>query len=144
MNEQDYKIIWLIRRLFRALTERSEATLSKYGVSAADRAIMEFLFPEHALTVPAIAKRYQVSRQHVQVTVNSLLSKKLVCSNANPRHKRSPLISLTAKGRELFSRIIGADLKAVEALFVGTPKQDRQTTARTLEILLENVTGDKS
>ena len=140
MSRQDYKIVWLIRRLFRALAEVSEAKLSEYGISVADRAVMEFLYPEKSLAVPAIAQRYQVSRQHVQVTVNELLTRRLVRSEANPRHKRSPLISLTSTGRELFSQIISDDHRAVGELFDGTPRKDRQVTIRTLENLLERIT----
>ena len=144
MSAQDYKIVWLIRRLFRALAEESEAQLSGHGISVADRAVMEFLYREKTLTVPAIAQRYQVSRQHVQVTVNELLARQLVRSTANPRHKRSPLISLTSTGRELFSRIISADHGRVEELFVGTPRNDRPGTIRTLESLLNRITEEKS
>lgn len=144
MSVQDYRIVWLIRRLFRALAEESEAKLSEHGISVADRAVMEFLYREKTLTVPAIAQRYQVSRQHVQVTVNELLAMQLVRSSANPRHKRSPLISLTSTGRELFSQIISADHRTVEELFDGTPRNDRLVTIRTLECLLKRITEEKS
>ena len=53
--------------------------LADTGLSAADRAVMEFLYPEEELSVPDIARRYDVSRQHVQVTVNGLVRQR-VCS----------------------------------------------------------------
>ena len=65
-----YQIVWLIRRLFRALAQKSDDSLQDLGISVADRAVMEFLQPDQKLSVPEIAERYQVSRQHVQVTVN--------------------------------------------------------------------------
>jgi DNA-binding MarR family transcriptional regulator len=68
-----YQIIWLIRRLFRSLSQKSDEMLRELGITAADRAVLEFLYPDAALSVPEIAKRYDVSRQHVQVTVNPLL-----------------------------------------------------------------------
>ena len=52
---------------------------------------MEFLYPKEALSVPDIARRYDVSRQHVQVTVNTLVERGLARGTVNPRHKRSPL-----------------------------------------------------
>ena len=104
MNDEQtvYEITWLVRRLFRAMGARADEYLSSLGISAADRAVMEFLHPDQALSVPAIANRYQVSRQHVQVTVNRLLESGYVQTTANPRHKRSPLILLTQEGSELF------------------------------------------
>ena len=67
---------------------------------------MEFLYPEKMLSVPEIAEQYKVSRQHIQVTVNSLLEIGLVATKENPRHKRSPLIMLNAKGRKLFAAVL--------------------------------------
>lgn len=92
-----YQITWFIRRLFRAMSEKANEYLESLGISAAERAVMEFLYPNENLTVPGIAERYKVSRQHVQVTINSLLHKKLVSTQDNPRHRRSPLLMLTEK-----------------------------------------------
>jgi DNA-binding MarR family transcriptional regulator len=131
-----YQIVWLVRRLFRALGQKSNEGLQKFGISAADRAVLEFLYPDEELSVPDIAARYQVSRQHVQVTVNTLLDGKLLTTKDNPRHKRSPLISLTAKGRNLFSRIKEQDYKTVEKLFSAISAKERHTTQKTLETLL--------
>ena len=131
-----YQIIWLIRRLFRALGQKSNESLQKFGISAADRAVLEFLYPDEALSVPDIAARYQVSRQHVQVTVNSLLDSKFLATKVNPRHKRSPLISLTAKGRNLFSRIKNQDLEIVDELFSTISAKERRRTQKTLNTLL--------
>ena len=68
--------------------------LEASGLSAAERAVMEFLYPDRRLTVPEIAARYDVSRQHVQVTVNRLVDKGLLRAETNPRHKRSVLLRL--------------------------------------------------
>jgi DNA-binding MarR family transcriptional regulator len=100
---------------------------------------MEFLYPEKSLSVPAIAARYQVSRQHVQVTVNSLLDKGLVVARDNPRHKRSPLITLEPKGRELFARVLEQDRRELDRLLASVPAADLRTTRRTLNSLLEEL-----
>lgn len=132
----DYQIVWLIRRLFRAMGQKSTESLQDLGISAADRAVMEFLHPDQSLSVPEIAERYQVSRQHVQVTVNKLLNEQLLATKDNPRHKRSPLIALTRKGKALFKRISERDKKAVQQLFSIIPAKDKRSTLKTLEALL--------
>jgi DNA-binding MarR family transcriptional regulator len=135
-NGEAYQIVWLIRRLFRALGQKSNERLQPFGISAADRAVLEFLYPDEALSVPEIAARYQVSRQHVQVTVNSLIDGRLLTANDNPRHKRSPLIALTAKGRKLFTSIREQDEEIVDKIFAAISTEDRRTTQKTLESLL--------
>lgn len=134
--DDPYQIVWLIRRLFRALAQKSDDSLRDLGISVADRAVIEFLHPDKMLSVPEIAERYQVSRQHVQVTVNGLLNAGLLTTDINPRHKRSPLIALTAKGKGMFRTIKARDTKAVKKLFSNIPEKHRRITQQTLQTLL--------
>jgi DNA-binding MarR family transcriptional regulator len=138
-RSENYTVVWLVRRLFRALAQKANENLAQYGLTVADRAVMEFLYPNEQLSVPEIAARYQVSRQHVQVTVNALRDKGLLEVRPNPRHKRSPLIQLGRTGRELFATILEKDEETVDALFSGVPDSDRSVTRRTLETLLEDL-----
>ena len=130
-----YQVTWLIRRLFRTMAQMADGYLAAHGLSAADRAVLEFLYPDEALSVPEIASRYQVSRQHIQVTVNALLDNGFIEARPNPRHKRSPLIALTYVGRELFKKIRNIESEIVDALFVDIPTIDVECTRRTLEAI---------
>ncbi len=141
MKEQNdmYQIVWLTRRLFRAMAQKSNDSLQDMDITVADRAVLEFLHPDEELSVPEIAQRYQVSRQHVQVTVNGLLESGNLVTKSNPRHKRSPLIALTSKGRALFGKIKKRDTITVEQMFSRVPEKDRRVTQKTLETLLDQL-----
>jgi len=132
-SERNYEITWLIRRIFRQMGRVASESLEEFGITAADRAVMEFLYPNEALSVPAIAERYDVSRQHVQVTVNALMQEKLLKKEPNPRHKRSDLISLSAAGKKLFRRIRKQDAVLVENLFADIPERQLSATLKTLQ-----------
>ena len=134
-----YQVIWLVRRLFRALSEASNRNLEGLGITSADRAVLEFLYPDAQMTVPALAERYQVSRQHVQVTVNRLAQRSLLETGDNPRHRRSSLYSLSGQGRALFEQVLGRDRAAVEALFADLPAADLATTRASLQVLLDRL-----
>jgi DNA-binding MarR family transcriptional regulator len=138
-DDDRYEIVWLVRRLFRAFGQKADERLQDRGISAADRAILEFLYPDQGLSVPEIARKYQVSRQHVQVTINSLSEKGLVSSEENPRHKRSPLMRLTKQGRSLFASVLKNDKQVIDALFSDIPARDVTTTRETLRRLLETL-----
>jgi DNA-binding MarR family transcriptional regulator len=142
-SSENYQLVWLVRRLFRALAQKASESLGQHQLSVADRAVMEFLYPQEQLSVPEIASRYQVSRQHVQVTVNSLRKKDLLESKPNPRHKRSSLMKLSSKGSELFAEILTKDKETVEKLFSGIPSEDRNTTRHTLETLLRELSREE-
>ena len=138
-----YKVTWLVRRLFRAMAEKADAYLCDSDLTAADRAVMEFLYPDTLLSVPDIARRYQVSRQHVQVTVNRLLELGLVRSSDNPRHKRSSLFYLNKLGSDTFAEIRDNENLLLDDLFANVEIADLATTKRTLETLLNRITAEK-
>ena len=138
-TEQAYEITWLIRRVFRSMASAADEYLQDSGLSAADRAVMEFLYPNERLSVPEIARRYDVSRQHVQVTVNSLLQRGLLRSATNPQHRRSKLIRLSALGRECFAEIRRNEAALVDELFSGIPDEALSATHRTLTSLRDKL-----
>lgn len=142
-DQKAYEVTWLVRRLFRALAARADQYLAESGLTAADRAVMEFLYPESALSVPDIARRYRVSRQHVQVTVNSLVDRGLLRRVDNPRHKRSRLIRLSALGRECFDEIRRNEARILDDLFAGISAADLQTTLATLQLLYRKLDRGK-
>jgi DNA-binding MarR family transcriptional regulator len=140
-----YKVTWLIRRLFRTMAEQADSYLRDSGLTAADRAVMEFLYPDSQLTVPQIARRYQVSRQHVQVTANRLVEEGLLRTHENPQHKRSPLLRLSELGRDTFAEIRRNEDALLDAVYADIEIADIATTRRTLESLLRNLKqGDRS
>ena len=139
INSEPYQVIWLIRRLFRTLSQKSNENLEGFGISVADRAVMEFLYPDKMMSVPEIAEQYKVSRQHVQSTINSLLAAALVVAKENPRHKRSPLMMLNPKGRELFKAVLKKDEEVIEILFSHISQSNIHVTKQTLQSLLNEL-----
>lgn len=131
-----YEITWLIRRLSRAMAQLADSLLRAHGLASADRAVLEFLSRDGALSVPQLAARYQVSRQHMQVTVNTLREDGFLESLPNPRHRRSPLFALTPVGHELVRKIRAAESDILDALFDGIAADDIECTRRTLESLV--------
>ena len=132
-----YPLIWKIRRVFQQLRNVSDTMLEASGINASERAVLESLSAEQGLSVPQIAKHLSVSRQHIQVQVNQLLTKGLVETTENPLHKRSPLLGLTASGGKLFASISQREfamLGELQAHFSGT---DIAVSLRTMEKLEE-------
>lgn len=138
-----YDVTWLVRRLFRAMGKAADRYLADSGITAADRAVMEFLFPDRQLSVPDIAERYQVSRQHVQATVNNLVRKGLVETAPNPRHRRSRLVLLHESGRETFAEIRRNEAAFIDRLFADIPAQNLQTTHDTLNAIYRRLDTEK-
>ncbi len=134
-----YKVTWLVRRLFRAMAAAADEDLRDAGLTAADRAVLESLFPHERRTVPAIARHYEVSRQHVQATANRLLDQGLLRSEGNPGHKRSPLLRLSRSGLRVFREFRKREGALLDTAFADIEIADIAVTRRTLEKLLARI-----
>ena len=137
-----YQVTWLIRRAFRLMGTRVDQYLNDLDISACDRAVMDYLHPDQRLSVPQIAELYDVSRQHIQSIVNSLLEREIVEFHDNPKHKRSPLVSLSISGSELYAEIQRRDEKAFTALFSGIKNSDNKVTRKTLKKLINRLSTE--
>jgi DNA-binding MarR family transcriptional regulator len=138
-KDDAYQITWLVRRLFRAMGQTANAAIEDLGVTAAERAVMEFLFRETRMTVPQMARAYDVSRQHIQASVNSLTEKTLAVLEGNPSHKRSQFVVLSEKGKRVFAKIAKKDDELIETTFLKISKSEQKKTRQTLETMLKNL-----
>ncbi len=137
-----YQVTWLIRRAFRLMGVRVDQYLKDLDISACDRSVMEYLYPDKKLSVPQIAELYDVSRQHIQSIVNSLLQRQIVELNDNPKHKRSPLVSLTTSGAELYAEIKRRDELAFTKIFSEIKRSDNEITQKTLKKLVTRLSTE--
>ena len=139
-----YQVIWLIRRSFRLMGVRVDQYLADLNISACDRSVMDYLYPDRKLSVPQIAGLYDVSRQFIQSTVNILQERGIVEFLDNPKHKRSPLISLTPEGTRLYEQIRIRDEAAFSKIFSGISEADNKITYQTLKTLVDNLSSENN
>lgn len=128
-------MIWRTRRLYRRLATETDKLHKGAGITAPQRAVLEFLENSGPNTVPAIARARAVSRQHVQVVVNALLGDDLVSTRENPAHVRSPLIELTPEGRRAYRAFLRREEHLLERMSAEFEPRKLATTATTLAAL---------
>ncbi len=102
------------------------------GIDAPGRAVLEYLVRNGPTTVPDIARRRGVSRQHIQTLVNALGDGGLVVAEPNPAHRRSPLIALTPAGREHITAITTREQELVGPF---VEQLDPATLASSVDLL---------
>lgn len=95
-----YELAGASRATSEQIANEADQTAARWHVMSA--------VSEHALTVPAIARRLGLARQSVQRVANDLDEEGLATFAPNPAHQRSSLVSLTDRGRrvldDLFER----------------------------------------
>lgn len=76
--------------------------------------MMRTLRVEGPLTVPDLARRRPVARQHIQKVANDLALQGLIEFADNPRQRRSKLLRLTPQGERMFDDLFGKLLSLTE------------------------------
>jgi DNA-binding MarR family transcriptional regulator len=128
-------LIWEIRRLFRELGQAADKALAPLGITAAERALLEFLAKEGApVTLSEIARKSAVSRQHIHQTL-SRLNPRWVDRTDDPRDARSVFLSLSKEGRALWKQVRLVD----DALLRQLEKQLDKKRVRAATTTLQEV-----
>lgn len=93
-----------VYELAAASRDTSDSIAGEVGQSAARWHVMSVVADDDR-NVPAIARRLGLTRQSVQRVVDDLVDEALVSLEPNPAHQRSPLVSLTTRGRQLLEEM---------------------------------------
>jgi DNA-binding MarR family transcriptional regulator len=96
------------------------------------RAVAEYLLIHGPATTPHIARARGVSRQHIQVQVNSLEQLRLVAIEVNPEHRRSVIVRLTSSGRALIERMRRRERQYLAKIVRSASSKDLAHAAKTL------------
>ncbi|MBG7603347.1 MAG: MarR family transcriptional regulator [Actinobacteria bacterium] len=112
-----------IRLTFHSLSEVAKH-VNDHDIDPSARAVLEFLSIHGPTTVPDIARRRGVSRQHIQTIVNGLVDRGFVVLQPNPAHSRSHRIALTTDG----TAVIGAVLERERSLLAPFNNCHKPTT----------------
>jgi DNA-binding MarR family transcriptional regulator len=99
-----------LRRSFRDLSRAAEIELAPLGITASDRAILEFLAFESApVSLSELARKNSVSRQHIHQSIRRLPNPGWVESVASPDDHRIVLLRLTREGRAFWKKVRAVD-----------------------------------
>jgi DNA-binding MarR family transcriptional regulator len=107
------------------------------GKRAARRGVLRGLARYGAQTVPELARARSVTRQNVQPVVDALVASGLARLAPNPLHRRSLLVTITARGEQLVRAWDETDARVLSAVGRGLSRRDLETTARTLRLVRE-------
>ncbi len=126
------ELIGATRSLADSLKEVARQLHDDLQLSVPARALMLELRKSGPLTVPELARRREVSRQFVQVTVNPLLAAGILETQANPAHRRSQLIALTDTGTQLIRQVMRREGSLLGELAQELSPEDIRQAAATL------------
>jgi len=130
------------RALFHHLKRAAEVVHHEDGLAAGARGILVELSRGGPRTVPDMARARPVSRQHIQMLVNPLIDRGLVTLVDNPRHRRSKLVTLTPRGRQVTARVQRREATVLTRLADGLRHDDLVAASDTLRRVREQIAID--
>ncbi len=123
--------------LFHRLRFVAELIYGEQGRSTARRGVLRGLARFGPQTVPQLARTRKVSRQHLREVVQALERAGLVVRVPNPRHARSQIVEVTARGRQLVAQMDQTDAQVLWAAAGHLSRAELEITARTLKRMRE-------
>jgi len=107
-------------RLNGALLDAGNRITKPLGLTSARWQVMGAIeLAGQPLTVAQVARRMGLSRQGVQRIVNDLERLEMLELKSNIDHKRSPLVSISAKGKRVMAEVNKAQIAWVNKLAEG-------------------------
>lgn len=126
------EMMWEVRRLFREMGQAADFALAPLGMTAAMRALLEFLAREKVpVTISDIARKQAVSRQHVHQTL-SRLDRRWVNRSSDPHDARSVSLSLSEDGRAVWNQIRAVDGELAQRIMVQLSGKEIRAATATL------------
>ncbi len=138
-TDQLYQLVWMSRPLMQATEAAVEKGLEGSGLTVRMRAVLEMLHLHGDLTVPDIAQKLEIQRQYVQVMVNETLAAGFTEQRPNPRHKRSTLLTLTDKGRDLIEGVVESEQTVIDTVGAEFDAADVQTALNVVLALTDRL-----
>lgn len=112
------------------------------GINASMRTVMEILSYGGPMTVPEIGRVKGVSRQHVQMVVNTLLEMELIKRQDNPNDKRTYLVSLTWTGKDVYDAIQIREMAELQTLCDQFDTEELRIATKMIQKLNKLITKD--
>ncbi len=98
--------MWVkLARAFSVFSRRSEEQIRTFGLTTAQFSALECLGHKGAMTLGELCRKQLVSGGNMTVVVDNLEREDLVERVRNKKDRRSIVVQLTPKGKELFGRI---------------------------------------
>jgi DNA-binding MarR family transcriptional regulator len=140
MNRNATELIGEVRLLHNRLAHLVEQLHVDTGITAPQRAVLEYLHGHGATTIPNIARARGVTRQHIQGIANELQGQELVAPRDNPAHQRSPLFALTGEGRRMIDGILARERSYLDARMGDIDESELAAATRVLADLRVRLT----
>ena len=134
-NDLNLKVLIGLSRTTQSIHRRSSAIFRAKGLTLAQFSVLEVLYHKGPLTISEIIESILSTGGNITVVVSNLEKLQLVDRCINPEDKRSSLITITAKGKELLEEIFPLHMADLEDQLKPLTTEERKTLSTLLKKL---------
>lgn len=127
------RMVALLPQMLRGFARRESNYLSRGKISIPQMAVLEILCRERDRPMNRLAQALGVSRPAVTGLVDRLIAQGLAARRGDPKDRRVIRVSVTPKGRKVFSNIWEQKRRMIGEVFGRLPGADRAHYLATLE-----------
>jgi DNA-binding MarR family transcriptional regulator len=139
------ELILELFRLSNRMINAGDRLVSGLGLTSARWQILgTIVAADRPQPVAWLARDLGAHRQNVQRIVNDLEKEGLVAFEANPHHRRAPLVVLTEKGMRTYENAMRQQAPWVDSLADGLRVEDIEKTHSVMATLRQKLEGDRT
>lgn len=127
------RMVALLPQMIRGFARRESNDLSRGKISIPQMAVLEILCREREIPMNRLAKALGVTRPAATGLVDRLIAQGLASRRGDPTDRRVIRVSVTPKGRRVFSNIWEQKRRMIAEVFGRLPAADRAHYLATLE-----------
>lgn len=135
MYEIEKSIGFLLAKAYQRAGALFKEELDHFGLTPRQFSLLAFLWQQDELSQVELSERSQIDRTTICGLIDRLEKQELVERRPNPHDRRSYLISLTPRGRELEEPLCAAADRTLARFTAGLSDQDQSDLVRHLEVL---------
>ena len=136
------EIILSVFRLNAQLLEQGDRLVQPLSLTSARWQVLGAIaMAGEPQTAPQVAAAMGVTRQGVQKQLNLAMAEGLLESHPNPRHQRSPLLALSARGQTAYDDAMALQRVWAKSLGQGLPLSELQSAKQVLAALEQHLSS---
>ncbi len=133
---------YLLSASARLIKRKTDYELEKYDITTSQWAVLKLLDSKTELSQAQISDELMSDRATIGAVLFKLLDKGLIQKNLDPVDRRSYVVCLTQKSKDIIKEIEGSVAKITDEALKGMSKEDIDRFFRSLNIVINNLSKE--
>ena len=116
-NEIDLSTLVVFTRAEHAIHKKEYQTIKESGLTPAQFGVLEVLYNKGDLKINELIEKILTTSGNITVVIKNLEKEGLIQKSADPKDKRSCIISLTDKGKQYIETILPKHIDNIRSIF---------------------------